>query len=84
MLAVSSSGTNVEKYPTVEEVDDHLLKRFDDLVQDANAEDMAKLLESWAKYISARKNSDVFGKMETPEERQQREMAEIMEAEING
>lgn len=79
-----SSDTNVEKYPTVEEVDDHLLKRFDDLVQDANAEDMARLLESWAKYISARKNSDVFGKMETPEEKQAREVADVLEAEING
>lgn len=79
-----SSDTKVEKYPTVEEVDDHLLKKFDDLVQDANAEDMARLLESWSKYISARKNSDVFGKMETQEERQQREDAEILEGEING
>lgn len=79
-----SSDTKVEKYPTVEEVDDHLLKKFDDLVQDANAEDMARLLESWSKYISARKNSDVFGKMETPEERQAREVAKVLEAEING
>lgn len=74
----------VEKYPTVEEVDDHLLKRFDDLVQDANPEELAHLLESWAKYVSARKNSDVFGKTETPEEKQQREVAEILEGEING
>lgn len=79
-----NSGTKVEKYPTVEEVDDHLLKRFDDLVQDANPEELAHLLESWAKYVSARKNSDVFGKAETPEEKQQREMAKIMEAEISG
>lgn len=79
-----SSDTKVEKYPTVEEVDDHLLKKFDDLVQDANAEDMARLLESWSKYISARKNSDVFGKMETAEERQAREVADVLEAEING
>lgn len=74
----------VEKYPTIEEVDDHLLKRFDDLVQDANAEDMARLLESWAKYVSARKNNDAFGKTETAEERQQREVADVLEAEING
>lgn len=79
-----SSGTKVEKYPTVEEVDDHLLKRFDDLVQEANAEDMARLLDSWSKYVAARKNSDVFGKMETAEERQQREVADVLEAEING
>lgn len=79
-----NSDTKVEKYPTVEEVDDHLLKRFDNLVQDANAEDMARLLDSWSKYVAARKNSDVFGKAETPEEKQQREVAEILEGEING
>ena len=73
-----------EKYPTVEEVDDHLLKRFDDLVQEANPEDLARLLDSWAKYIASRKNSDVFGKAESLEERQQRETAEILEGEING
>jgi len=73
-----------EKYPTVEEVDDHLLKRFDDLVQEANPEDLARLLDSWAKYIASRKNSDVFGKSESPEERQARETADVLEAEING
>lgn len=74
----------VEKYPTIEEVDDHLLKKFDDLVRDANAEDMARLLESWAKYVSARKNNDALGKTETAEERQQREVADVLKAEING
>lgn len=73
-----------EKYPTVEEVDDHLLKRFDDLVQEANPEDLARLLDSWAKYIASRKNSDVFGKSESLEERQARETANVLEAEING
>lgn len=73
-----------EKYPTVEEVDDHLLRRFDELVQDANPEDMAKLLDSWSKYVSARRNNDTFGKVETAEEKQQREVASVLEAEING
>ena len=71
-----------EKYPTVEEVDDHLLQRFDELVQEANPEDMAKLLDSWSKYVSARKNNDTFGKAETAEEKTARETAEILEAEI--
>lgn len=75
---------DAEKYPTFEEVDDHLLKRFDDLVQEANAADMSRLLESWAKYVSARKNNDNFGKAETIEEKQARETAQILEAEING
>lgn len=73
-----------EKYPTVEEVDDHLLKRFDDLVQEANAEDMARLLDSWSKYVSARRNNDAFGKTETAEEKAARETAKILEAEIGG
>ena len=72
-----------EKYPTVEEVDDHLLQRFDELVQEANPEDMAKLLDSWSKYVSARRNNDAF-KTETAEEKQARETADILEAEING
>lgn len=71
-----------EKYPTVEEVDDHLLKRFDELVQVANSEDMSKLLDSWSKYVSARRNNDAFGKTETAEEKTARETAEILEAEI--
>lgn len=71
-----------EKYPTVEEVDDHLLQRFDELVQDANPEDMAKLLDSWSKYVSARRNNDTFGKVETAEEKANRKTAEILEAEI--
>ena len=75
---------DAEKYPSVEEVNDHLLRRFDDLVENANAEDMARLLESWAKYVSARKNSDIFGKTETAEERQARETADVLEAEIGG
>lgn len=74
----------MERYPTIEEVDDHLLQRFDELVQNANPEEMAHLLESWAKYVSARKNNDSLGKAETPEEKQQREVAEVLEAEING
>lgn len=74
----------IEKYPTIEEVDDHLLKRFDDLVQDANPEDMARLLDSWSKYVAARRNSDVFGRTETAEEKQQRETAQILEGEIGG
>lgn len=72
-----------EKYPTAEEVDDHLLKRFDELVQVADSEDMSKLLDSWSKYVSARRNNDAFGKTETAEEKAARETAKILEAELN-
>lgn len=71
----------VSQYVTLEQVDDAILRRYLDLVENANPEDMAKLLESWAKYISARRNSDVFEKGETEEEKMERQTKEtIMEA----
>lgn len=74
-------GEVVSQYVTLEQVDDAILRRYLDLVETANPEDMAKLLESWAKYISARRNSDVFEKGETEEERVERQTKEtIMEA----
>ena len=66
-------GEVVSQYVTLEQVDDAILRRYLELVETANPEDLAKLLESWAKYISARKNSDVFEKQETAEERAERE-----------
>lgn len=74
-------GEVVTPYVTIEQVDDAILRRYLDLVENANPEDMAKLLESWAKYISARRNSDVFEKAETEEEKMERQTKEtIMEA----
>ena len=74
-------GEVVSQYVTLEQVDDAILRRYLDLVENANPEDMAKLLESWAKYISARRNSDVFEKSETEEEKMERQTKEtIMEA----
>ena len=74
-------GEVVSPYVTLEQVDDAILRRYLDLVENANPEDMAKLLESWAKYISARRNSDVFEKGETEEEKMERQTKEtIMEA----
>ena len=58
-------GEVISQYVTLEQVDDAILRRYLNLVESANPEDLAKLLESWAKYISARRNSDVFEKGET-------------------
>lgn len=77
-------GEVVSKYVTLEQVDDAILRRYLNLVENANPEDMAKLLESWAKYISARRNSDVFEKGETEEERTAREMKETIQEAICG
>lgn len=77
-------GEVVSQYVTLEQVDDAILRRYLDLVENANPEDMAKLLESWAKYISARRNSDVFEKGETEEERAEREMKETIAKAMGG
>lgn len=72
-------GEIVSQYVTLEQVDDAILRRYLDLVENANPEDMAKLLESWAKYISARRNSDVFEKGETEEEKAERKTKEAIQ-----
>ena len=74
----------VSKYVTVQQVDDAILKRYLELVEEANPEDLAKLLDSWAKYIAARRNSDVFEKSETEEERMERESREMIAKVMNG
>ena len=66
-------GELIGQYATVKQVDDAILKRYLELVETANPEDLSKLLDSWAKYISARRNSDVFPQEETPEQRAERE-----------
>lgn len=71
-------GEVVSQYVTLEQVDDAILRRYLDLVENASPEDMAKLLESWAKYIAARRNSDVFEKGETEEEKAERKTRETI------
>lgn len=71
-------GEVISPYVTLEQVDDAILRRYLDLVENANPEDMAKLLESWAKYISARRNSDVFEKGESEEEKMERKAKETI------
>lgn len=74
----------VSRYVTVEQVDDAILRRYLELVETAEAEDLAKLLDSWAKYIAARRNSDVFEKGESEEERLERESREAIKKAMNG
>lgn len=77
-------GEIVGQYASVKQVDDAILRRYLELVEDANPEDLSKLLDSWAKYIAARRNSDVFGKEETEEERQDRMVREAIAKVMNG
>lgn len=69
---------------SVEVVDEAIRQRYLDLVETANPEDMAKLLESWSKYISARRNSDVFEREETANERAEREAQEAIAKAMGG
>lgn len=75
-------GEVISPYASIEKVDDAILRRYLELVENANPEDMAKLLESWAKYIAARRNSDVFEKGETEAERVEREVKETIQEAI--
>lgn len=77
-------GEIIEQYATVKQVDDAILKRYLELVEAANPEDLSKLLDSWAKYISARRNSDVFPQEETPEQRVEREAQEAIAKAMGG
>ena len=77
-------GEVIGQYATVKQVDDAILKRYLELVETANPEDLSKLLDSWAKYISARRNSDVFPAEETAEERAEREMKETIAKAMGG
>lgn len=72
-------GEVLGAYTTVKHVDDAILKRYLELVENANPEDLSKLLDSWAKYISARRNSDVFAKEESEEERREREARDTIQ-----
>lgn len=77
-------GEVISQYATVKQVDDAILKRYLELVENANPEDLSKLLDSWAKYISARRNSDVFPAEETPEQRAEREAQEAIAKAMGG
>ena len=77
-------GEIIGQYATVKQVDDAILKRYLELVETANPEDLSKLLDSWAKYISARRNSDVFQKEETEAERREREASETIAEALRG
>ena len=77
-------GEIIGEYATIDQVDNAILRRYLELVETANPEDLAKLLDSWSKYIAARRNSDVFEKGETAEEREQRLAQETIQEALRG
>lgn len=77
-------GEVIGQYATIDQVDNAILRRYLELVETANPEDLSKLLDSWAKYIAARRNSDVFEKQETEAERAERESREAIARAMGG
>lgn len=77
-------GEIIGQYATIDQVDNAILRRYLELVETANPEDLSKLLDSWAKYIAARRNSDVFAKEETEAERAERESREAIARAMGG
>ena len=47
------------KSPTLEEVTAHLLERLDEVIQDANPEDLLKVAETIAKLNASSRNNDL-------------------------
>ena len=69
---------------TLEEVNENLLKRLDELIKSASADEILDITDSVAKLNASRKNSDQFTRPETPEERTEREQREMFGAVLNG
>ena len=69
---------------TLEEVNENLLKRLNDLIKDAEPDQILDITEAVAKLNSSRKNSDQFNRPETPEERTEREQREMFGSVLSG
>lgn len=69
---------------TLEEVNENLLKRLNELIENASADEILDITDSVAKLNTSRRNSDQFARPETPEERVEREQKEIFGSVLNG
>lgn len=69
---------------TLEEVNENLLKRLNELIESASADEILDITDSVAKLNASRKNSDQFARPETPEERMEREQREMFGSVLNG
>lgn len=69
---------------SLEEVNENLLKRLNELIKSASADEILDITDSVAKLNSSRRNSDQFTRPETPEERTEREQREMFGSVLNG
>ncbi len=69
---------------TLEEVNENLLKRLNELIESAGPEEILAISDSVAKLNASRKNSDQFSRPETIEEKTEREQREMFGSVLNG
>lgn len=69
---------------TLEEVNENLLKRLNELIESASADEILDITDSVAKLNASRKSNDQFARPETAEERTEREQREMFGAVLNG
>lgn len=69
---------------TLEELNSNLLQRLNELVANADGEEILKLTECIAKLNASWKSNDQFGKPETDKERMDREHADIFRQSLTG
>lgn len=69
---------------SLEEVNENLLKRLNELIENASADEILDITDSVAKLNASRRNSDQFARPETAEERTEREQREIFGSVLKG
>lgn len=65
------------KAPTLEEVNAHLLERLDEVIQDADAEDLLRVAETIAKLNASSRNNDLVAARVDEAERQKKQEQEM-------
>lgn len=69
---------------TLDELNDNLIARLNELVDNAEAEDILPLTEAIAKLNASRRNSDQFARPQTEEEKLEAERAAVLGEVIGG
>lgn len=69
---------------SLEEVNENLLKRLNELIENASADEILDITDSVAKLNTSRRNSDQFSRPETPEEKTEREQRETFGSVLKG
>jgi len=69
---------------TLDELNDNLIAKLNELVESAQAEEILAITEAIAKLNASRRNSDQFARPQSEEERLEAERAAVLGEVING